>query len=187
MNNAEHKKAQELSAKKETRFIHHGKILTIRQDTLEYGLHKHSFEIIEHPGAVAILPILDTDTVILVSQWRRAANEILLEIPAGTLEKGEDPAACAQRELQEEIGYYAKSLTPYGGFFTAPGFCTEYIHLFLGKSLEERALKGDEDEGIDIVSMTLDKALSLIETGKIRDAKTIATLYKYAFYRSKGL
>lgn len=185
MNNAEQKRAQEKAAKKETRFIHHGKVLTIRQDILEYDGHTHQFEIIQHPGAVAILPLLDANTVILVSQWRRAAGDILLEIPAGTLEKEEDPFLCAQRELQEEIGYYARSLTPFGGFYTAPGFCTEYIHLFLGKDLEEKKLEAEDDEGIDVVSLSLDKALSLIESKKIIDAKTIAALYQYQYYKNK--
>ncbi len=179
MNNAESKKREELHARRSVNYLHKGKILTIRQDHLEYEGKKQSFEIIEHPGAVAILPILEKQ-ILLVSQWRRASGKILLEIPAGTLEPKETPHLCAQRELQEEIGYFAHSLSHFGGFYTAPGFCTEYIHLFLATNLEPKRLEVDEDEGIDVVSISLKEALSLIEENKICDAKTILAIYKYA-------
>ncbi len=156
-------------------YLHKGTRINLRQDTLTTG---KTFEIIEHPGAVAILPFLD-HKILLIRQWRRAVEKILYEIPAGTLEENEDLTTCAQRELQEEIGYKAGNLIPFGSFFTAPGFCTEYIHLFLAENLQASRLIPDEDEGIDLAIMSLSDAIQLIEKGEIIDAKTIIALYKY--------
>ncbi len=172
---------EEKAAKPSSRYLHKGKILQIRLDTFQKEGKERTFEIVEHPGAVAILPITSKGDIILVRQWRRAAETILLEIPAGTLEKRENPASCAQRELQEETGFYAHSLLPYGGFYTVPGFCTEFIHLFIAKDLEKRPLPADDDEGIDVIVVSLKEALQLIQKEEIKDAKTILALYKYNY------
>ena len=94
-------------------------------------------EVVTHPGAAAILPIDEEGNLVLIKQWRHAVREILIEVPAGVLEKGEEPIICAQRELQEETGYKAHKLSPLGGFFTASGFCNEYIFLFLAKDFRK--------------------------------------------------
>ncbi|MCH9630700.1 MAG: ADP-ribose pyrophosphatase [Chlamydiia bacterium] len=160
--------------------IYKGSLLTVRSDKIKgYVDGIHHYDIVEHPGAVVMIPIDQNGDLHLVKQYRRASKKILLELPAGTLEKNEEPIYCAQRELQEEIGYIAKKMTPIGGFFTAPGFCDEYLHLFLAEELEESSLKGDDSEMIDCVTLTLNEALSLIEEGEIVDAKTICGIYRY--------
>jgi ADP-ribose pyrophosphatase len=179
MGNAEDQKHHEEKAVRSSSYLHQGRVLKFRIDTIDYHGKDRPFEIVEHPGAVAILPIANDGKILFVRQWRRASKQILLEIPAGTLEEGEDPKECAQRELQEEVGYLAKSLEPYGGFYTAPGFCSEYIHLFIAKNLVSSPLTGDEDEGIDVEAITLEESLRLAKSGKICDAKTLVAIYKY--------
>lgn len=164
--------------------LHQGKIITLVKEKVQYedGQDK-IFDVILHPGAVAMIPIDQEGNLILVKQWRRAAKQILLELPAGTLEVNEQPAQCAQRELQEEIGYRANQLIPLGGFFTAPGFCNEYIYLYLAKDLNHSALIGDDSDQIDLEILPLQKALDFINEGKIIDAKTIAGIYRYQMNR----
>lgn len=158
-----------------------GKVISVRSDQLQYETGAtDQRDIVIHPGAVAILPINEKGNLLLIEQWRRPVDQIILELPAGILEKGEDPASCAQRELQEEIGYRANQLTSMGGIFTTPGFCNEYIHLFLATELIESALPPDEDEAIDLVEISLKEALQLIENYRIQDAKTICGILTYA-------
>src|SRR6476619_2033559 len=122
----------EASARVESEMVYKGKRLSLRVDKITDATGRtYKREIIIHPGAVVMVPVDKEGNILLVRQWRRASNRILLELPAGTLEEGEEPAYTAGRELQEEIGFQAGKLTPLGGFFSAPGFCTEYLHLFL--------------------------------------------------------
>lgn len=138
-------------------------------------------DVIGHPGAVAIVPLLPDGTVVLIRQFRLAAAQTLYEIPAGTLEPGEEPRLCAERELQEEAGYYPGTLTALGGFFVAPGVSQEYIHLFVAQDLRPSRLNMDADEIIELAPMPLNAALDLISQGEIRDAKTIIGLLRVAF------
>ncbi|PJF22182.1 MAG: ADP-ribose pyrophosphatase, partial [Phototrophicales bacterium] len=133
-------------------------------------------ELVRHPGAVAIVPLDADQTIHLVRQYRIAADRVLLEIPAGTLEPGEDPLVCAERELQEEISFKPGKLESLGGIFVAPGYTTEYIHLFLATDLKPSSLEMDADEFIETVTMSLTDALKLIETGEICDSKTMTAL-----------
>ena len=135
-------------------------------------------EVVRHPGAVAIVPLLSPREVVLIKQFRYSAGKTLWEIPAGTLEPGETPTACAERELTEETGYRAGKIVPMGGFYTSPGFCTEFLHLFLALELEHRGLKLDSDERIEVHPMDLKEAFDKIENGEIVDAKTIVGLLK---------
>jgi ADP-ribose pyrophosphatase len=132
-------------------------------------------EVVKHPGAVAIVA-LDGDDVLLVRQFRLPAGRVLLEVPAGTLEPGEEPLACAERELQEETGYRPGKLEPIGGLYTAPGYTSEYIYLFIATELTESRLAGDEDEFIELARMPLREALNRIDGGEIVDGKTITGL-----------
>jgi ADP-ribose pyrophosphatase len=160
--------------------IHQGKVISFVEDQITYpNGEKKRFDLVLHPGAVAMIPINDEGNLIFVKQWRRAAKKILLELPAGTLEEGEDPVVCAQRELQEEIGYKPRSLTFLGGFFTAPGFCTEYIYLYLAKDLHPDPLIGDDADEIDLVTLTIEEALEAIKKEEIIDIKTIAGICRY--------
>ena len=133
-------------------------------------------EIVRHPGAVAMVPLTPDDEVILVQQFRLAANRIMLEIPAGTLNPDEDPQVAAGRELQEEIGLKPGRLIPLGGEYTAPGYTSEFIHLFLAEDLAPAPLAVDDDEFLETVTLPLNEALRRVETGAIQDGKTIAAL-----------
>jgi len=133
-------------------------------------------EIVEHRGAVAIVPMLSENKVILIKQFRKPANEDLLEIPAGTLAEGETPIECAKRELVEEIGYSAGKFEELFSIYLAPGYSTEKLHVFLASELKPEERKLDEEEFIEVVEMTLDEAISQIEAGAIKDAKTICGL-----------
>jgi len=129
-----------------------------------------------HPGAVAILPFDAKGRVLMIRQFRPAANDWMLEIPAGTLEKGEAPLACAKRELIEEIGFAAKKWTKLGAIFTAPGFCTERIHLYKAWDLKPAFAEKDEDEHIELAAMSMADVRKAIKQGKICDAKTMSAL-----------
>jgi ADP-ribose pyrophosphatase len=133
-------------------------------------------EVVQHPGAVAIVPLIRQDDqwqVLLVRQFRTAANRPMLEIPAGTLEPGESPEPAAVRELQEEIGYKPGQLESMGGEYTAPGYTTEFIHIYLATDLTESRLMGDADEFIEVVRLPLDEAVTRVVGGEIQDGKTI--------------
>jgi ADP-ribose pyrophosphatase len=140
-------------------------------------------EIIKHPGAVAVVALDDAQNVLLVRQFRLAADQVLREIPAGTLNQGEDPLACAERELQEETGFRPEKLEPLGGIFVAPGYTTEYIHLFIGTNLHESQLQGDDDEFLEVDRVPLKEAIAMIERGDIIDAKTVSALLRVARIR----
>jgi ADP-ribose pyrophosphatase len=137
-------------------------------------------EVVEHGGAVAIVPVDDSGRVLLVRQYRHATGRTLLEIPAGGLEAGEAPETTAQRELQEETGFRAGRIGRLGGFFLAPGYSSEYLHVFLAEGLSEDGLDSDEDEDIALEALDLQSALRLIDAGGIEDAKSVAGLLLYA-------
>ena len=161
----------------DTETIYDGKLVHLSRVTVRLPNGEQSFrEIVRHPGAVAMVPLTAEGEVILVQQFRLASNRIMLEIPAGTLEPGEEPQVAAERELQEEIGYRPGRLTSLGGEFTAPGYTTEFIHLYLAEDLEAAPLAVDDDEFLEIVTLPLDEALRRVESGSIQDGKTIVAL-----------
>ncbi len=161
--------------KRET--IYEGRIVNLYVETVQLpDGHTTQREIIRHGGAVAMVPLHEDGRVTLVRQYRLAAGRELLEVPAGTLEPGEDPLACAARELQEEAGLHPGSLTRLGGFFVAPGYSSEYIHVYLATELTPSSRRGDEDEFLEVITVPLDEALALIEQEEIADAKTISAL-----------
>lgn len=151
-----------------------GRRIGIRIDEVERSDgHRTTREIVEHPGAVAILA-WDGERLAMVRQWRHATGRVLLEIPAGTLEPDEPPAETARRELAEEAGLAAASWVEGPRFYTAPGFCTELMHLFLATGLREEQADGDEDEQLEPSWLSLADALAAIDDGRIMDAKSIA-------------
>jgi len=151
-----------------------GKRIRVRVDEVERSDgHRTTREIVEHPGAVAILA-WDGERLAMVRQWRQATGQVLLEIPAGTLEPGEPPPETARRELAEEVGLAAATWIEGPRFYTAPGFCDELMHLYLATDLRDDASgQADADEVLEPAWMTLAEALAAIEDGQIRDAKTI--------------
>ena len=156
--------------------IYNGKVITLNIDTvtLPNGLTV-DLEMVRHPGAAAIVPLID-DTVVLIRQFRHAAGGFIYEIPAGKLHPGEDPKACAARELEEEIGYRAGGLELISSIFTAPGFTDEVIHIYKATGLTKGRQHLDRDEVLEVVEMPLAEAMAMIQAGTIRDAKTIVGL-----------
>jgi ADP-ribose pyrophosphatase len=133
-------------------------------------------ELVRHPGAVAVVALDDERNVLLVRQYRIAADQVMREIPAGTLDPGEDPEACAIRELQEETAYKPGQIERIGGLFVAPGYTTEFIHLYLATDLQESSLAQDEDEFLEVDRVPLEEALAMIEREEIIDGKSISAL-----------
>jgi ADP-ribose pyrophosphatase len=151
-----------------------GKLISLRIDTVELGSGRTATrEIVEHPGAVGILA-WDGARVAMVAQWRHAVGATLLEIPAGTLDPGEEPRATAARELGEECGRSADHWEQGPSFFTAPGFCTERLTLFLATGLREVIVPAPEDEELELRWPTLGDAVAAIEDGRVVDAKSVA-------------
>lgn len=153
-----------------------GRRISVRVDEVERDDgHRTTREVVEHPGAVAMLA-WDGERLAMVTQWRHATGQALLEIPAGTLEPDELPITTAQRELAEEVGLAAGRWEEGPRFFTAPGFCTELMHVFLATELTPAEADGDEDEQIEASWVTLPDALTAVDDGTIKDAKTIAAV-----------
>lgn len=158
----------------ESKRIYEGKIISLRVDTVRLPNGRVSTrEVIEHKGAVAVVPMLDRERIVLVRQYRQPAGRVLLEIPAGGLEPGEDPADCACRELAEEVGYVPGKLTPLFSSYLAPGYSSEILHTFLAEELRPESLERDSDEFLETVTVDLSEAIDLIIAGEIADAKSI--------------
>ncbi|MGQ5176531.1 ADP-ribose pyrophosphatase [Bacillus halotolerans] len=155
--------------------IFSGKVIDLYVEDVELPNGKTSKrEIVKHPGAVAVLAVTDEGKIIMVKQFRKPLERTIVEIPAGKLEKGEEPEYTALRELEEETGYTAKKLTKITAFYTSPGFADEIVHVFLAEELsvleEKREL--DEDEFVEVMEVTLEDALKLVESREVYDAKT---------------
>ena len=157
--------------------IYKGKVidLSVETFTLPNG-STTSLEIITHPGAAAVVPMKDEQTVIMIRQYRHAVGGFIYEIPAGKLHLNEDPRNCAHREVEEEIGYKVGKLEPLLSFFTTPGFTDEIIHIFVGYDLTPGKQDLDVDEVLEIVELPLVKTLEMIREGDIKDGKTIIGL-----------
>jgi ADP-ribose pyrophosphatase len=142
-------------------------------------------EVVAHPGAVVILGVFGDDRILLIKNKRYAVNETLVELPAGTLEKNENPMNCAGRELLEETGFLAGRIKPIGNFYTSPGILSEKMYAFAAYDLEEKEQALEEGEEIELLTATLDEAMEMINKGQIADGKTIATILMYdRFHRA---
>jgi ADP-ribose pyrophosphatase len=157
-----------------SRHAFRGRVISLRLDDVETpGGRRLVYEIVEHPGAVAIVPLLDDGRVLLVRQFRRAVAQDLLEVPAGTLEPGETPGECARRELAEEVGCAAARWECLASFYTAPGVMSEEMHVFLARDLSP-AQAEHEEEDLRVETVPLAEARRRAIAGEIRDAKSIA-------------
>ena len=160
------------------RDVYDGRVVQLHVDEVELTNGKQTIrEVVEHADAVVVLPIDQSGRALLVRQYRYPIGKDLLEAPAGGIDPGEAPDQAAQRELQEEIGHRAGRLDPLGGFWTAPGFCTEYMYTYLARDLSESSLAPDEDEDIAVERHSLDSIREMIRDGRIIDAKTIAAYW----------
>ena len=154
-----------------------GRAFAIRRDTLKAPDGRETkFDIIEHGGSVIIVPIDKDDNLLFVRQYRHAAGMDLLELPAGTLEEGEDPAVCAAREIREETGFAADKIEKIGDFYLAPGYSTDFMHVYLARDLRHDPLEADEDEFLSVDSFPFAKAIQMAERGEMPDAKSLAAL-----------
>ena len=155
-------------------FVFKGRHIQVRLDkVLEATGQAFTKEIVVHSGAVCVVPILDNGDVVLVRQYRHAAQTELLELCAGGLNPGEDPLEAARRELEEETGYRAETLVERARFWTTPGFTTEFMYLYEATGLVRTQTNPDEDEIIEVETATQDECLRMIDDGRIQDAKSI--------------
>jgi ADP-ribose pyrophosphatase len=160
-----------------TEKIYTGRAFDLRVDEVEFQPGRSTrLEIVEHTGAVTMLPLDHDDNVWFIRQYRHSAGEVLLELPAGTLEPGEDPAAGAARELQEEIGMRPGRLEYLLGFWLAPGYSTEFMHVYVAAELTPSSLAQDEDESITVERIPRAQAVSLAAGGQLRDSKSIISV-----------
>lgn len=165
-------KTKTLSSEK----VYRGKVFDVLKDTIKEGEKEYVREIITHTGSAVIVPVFEDRRVALVKQYRHPAKEFLFEIPAGTLEIGEDPETGAKRELEEEIGVVCKNIEKLTEFYVSPGFLTEKMHVFLATDFIETEQNLDEDETIEIAKFTFPEAFEMIRKNKIQDAKTMVGL-----------
>jgi len=167
--------------------VYTGRIISVDLDTVRFpDGSTGQLEMIRHPGASAVVPVLRADLpdpeILLIRQYRYAAEQYLYEVPAGRLDAGEPPEVCAARELREETGYRAERIVPLFTMYSTPGFTDERIHLFVATGLTAGDAEREADEFMELVPMPLSRALALIEEGAIQDAKTaLALLYAARF------
>ncbi|MGO4494618.1 NUDIX hydrolase [Paenibacillus sp. 2RAB27] len=180
----DHKKFEEVTISSE--MIFKGKIISLQVDqvTLPNG-GTASREIVKHPGAVAVIPLL-RDKMIVVEQYRKPLEKSQVEIPAGKLDSGEEPLRAALRELEEETGYKSDNIRLVSSFYTSPGFADEIIHLYIAEDLVKGTANPDEDEFLDCEAITLEQAQQYMHEGRISDAKTIMAVYAWQLYKLTG-
>ncbi len=163
-----------------TEFVFRGRAVNLRVDTVEMPDGRRTTrEIVEHPDCVAIVPVDAEGNVLLVRQYRHAPGKELLEIPAGGIDPGEDPETAVRREMGEETGFSPMKVTRLGGFYSSPGFCTEYLHLFLATDLVPNRLQAEDTEGIQVIRVRPEELEGLIRSETICDSKSIAGIYTY--------
>ena len=166
-------------------YIYKGRIINLRKDEVELPNGKTaSREVIEHPGGVCILPLTDKNEIVMERQYRRPYDDVLLEIPAGKRDgNGEEPIECGKRELREETGAVAEKYTNLGELYPSPGYCAEVIYMFLAEGLTFGSDDRDEDEFLNIELVPFEKALKMVLSGEIKDAKTQAAIMKTAILK----
>jgi ADP-ribose pyrophosphatase len=173
----------------ESREILRGRVITVATETVRFPDGSTGvLDVVHHPGASAVLPVLgamdsEDPAILLIRQYRHAAGTWLLEVPAGRLDAGESPDACAHRELREETGCTATGMLPLTTILTTPGFSDERIHLFIATGLSRGETKREADEFIEPVTLLLSDALEKVRVGEITDAKTVISLLYAAGYK----
>lgn len=172
-----------------TRRVYTGRVVSLDVDTVRFpnGV-TGDLEMIRHSGASAVVPVLEVSgepaRVLLIRQYRYAANGFLYEIPAGRLDSGETPENCARRELKEETGYSAGRMVGLTSIYTTPGFTNEIIHLFIAEELTPGRSALEDDEILELKAVPMSEALEMIRTGRIQDGKTISALLFAARFRN---
>ncbi len=170
-----------------SQLIYEGRAVKLRVDTVQMPSGRQTTrEIVEHVDCVAIIAIDADDNVLLVSQFRKPVEKELLEIPAGCIDPGEGVVDCVCRELREETGYLPRKVVRLGGFYSAPGYSTEYLHLYLATDLTSSPLHAEDTESIELIRVPVGQISSLIASGTICDAKSIAGLLTFLEYKKAG-
>lgn len=165
-----------------TDIVFRGKVFDVKVDEIEYNGtgNKASRQVAVHPGGAVVVPVKNNGKIVLISQYRYPHNKVILELPAGKLEKGEDPQVCAERELMEETGFTSNNISKLGKIYTTPGFCDEVLYIYLAKDLHEGNHAREEgEEGMQMFEMSLDEIDEKIRNGEIVDAKTICGITYY--------
>ncbi len=169
-------------------YIYEGRIINVRRDDAELPNGNPCIrEVVEHPGGVCVAALTDDDELIFVRQFRYPYLEVIAELPAGKLEKGEDPFESGKRELEEEAGCIASTYRDLGKFYPTPGYCGEIIHLYAAKDLTFTKQNLDVDEFLNVEKIPLDKAVEMVLNNELRDGKTQAAVLKVKMLRDKGL
>jgi ADP-ribose pyrophosphatase len=170
-----------------SRMVYAGRAVRLRVDTVRMpGGRETTREIVEHDNCVAIIAVDDKDNILLVSQFRKPVEKELLEVPAGGIDPGETPEDSVRREMREETGFLPQKVEKLGGFYSSPGFCTEYLYLYLATELVSSPLQAEDSENIRLVRVPLEQIPDLITSGSICDAKSIAGLLSFLEYRKSA-
>ena len=156
-----------------------GKVFDVQVDEIEYKSGNSGIrEVAVHPGGAVVVPVTNASNIVMITQFRYPLQKVLFELPAGKLEKGEDPFDCAVRELEEETGYKTNNIIKLGSIFTTPGFCTEELHIYLARDLVHGEHNREEGEfGMEVFEFPLEEAEKKIINGEIKDSKTICGIY----------
>jgi ADP-ribose pyrophosphatase len=158
--------------------VYQGRAFKVRKDLVQMPDGKQgTLDIVQHSNAVTVIPVDNEGRIWLVRQYRHAGGEVLLELPAGTLDEQELPEVCAHREVREEVGMSAGKLVNIGEFYLAPGYSTEYMYVYLATGLQPDPLEMDEDEFLEVEQMPIKELYDLAERGQIQDGKTLAALF----------
>jgi ADP-ribose pyrophosphatase len=170
-----------------SRLVYQGRAVRLRVDTVKTsGGRETTREIVEHSDCIAVIAVDAEEKVLLVRQFRKAVERELLEIPAGGIDPGESPEDAVSREMREETGYLPRRVERLGGFYSAPGYSTEYLYLYLATDLVPSRLFAEDTEGISLLRVSPAQIPELISSGAICDAKSIAGLLTYLKYRKAG-
>jgi ADP-ribose pyrophosphatase len=168
------------------RLVYEGRAVRLRIDTVRMPSGRETTrEIVEHSDCVAIIAVDAEDNILLVNQFRKPVEKRLLEIPAGGIEPGEEPEDCVRREMREETGFLPRKVERLGGFYSTPGYGTEYLHLYLATELVHSPLQAEDSESIKLVRVSLSEIPGLITSGEICDAKSIAGLLMFLDFRQQ--
>jgi len=167
-----------------SQIIFEGRAVKLRVDTVQTANGRQTTrEIVEHADCVAIVAVDAEDNILLVKQFRKPVEKQLLEIPAGGIDAGEDAETAVVREMREETGFWPQRVEHLGGFYSTPGYCTEYLYLYLATELTPSQLNAEDTEGIEVVRVPISQIPELINSGRICDAKSIASLLIFLEYR----
>jgi ADP-ribose pyrophosphatase len=170
-----------------SRLVFEGRALKLRVDKVKLPSGRQTTrEIVDHENCVAIVALDDADNILLVRQFRKPVEKELLEIPAGGIDPGESPEDAVRREMREETGFLPRKVVKLGGFYSSPGFCTEYLHLYLATDLVSKPLQAEDSESISLVRVPLAQIPGLIASGAICDAKSIAGLLAFREYQKSA-